>query len=670
MPASGAGRWRPWCRGTYIPSVCWSPGGSLLACGTLSGEIRIHDSGDFHLVGLLAGHRGRVAALAWSPDGKRLASGGNDQTVRLWPLDGSPGSVLKGHTGPVTNVAWSPDSRRLASGSADTTVRLWGADGTTGPVLSTQGYVFALAWSPDGTRLASGGGDRTLRLWDADGKAEPALRLSDNNSTVAFRGAKGDSKLDALRGHDQPIRGLAWSPDGTQIVSSSFDGMVRFWTSDGAAGPVFQASEGSCQALTWGAGGERLASARTLVGGKTPIRLWRRTGGSEPALSGHDHGIMCLAWSSDGERLVSCDRDGMVRLWASDGTPGAVAAGNNVGVESVAWIQNDQALAASIMDQTTRAFESDGTPLWRLDKATHRLAWSESTRRLAFVAWGGDVGTIDGDGTLGPVLGVNPGNAAVAWDPKGERMAAGGGDRTVRLWSSDGTQEAELHGHTEAIVCVAWNPAGRWIATGGYDRSVRLWSSDGRPGPVFDGAKCTILALAWHPDAAQLAMGCYDGTVRLWNPEGAVGPVLRGHAGMVRAVAWSPDGKRLLSGGEDTLVQLWDESRRPGQVFHGDGAEIASIAWSSRNHQIAVASLGGTIRIWDAETTSPRRVILLLRSGISVTFSAAGEILQGDPAVIENLLLYRVETPSGRFELLKPSAFRQRIAGSSRGVAH
>jgi len=164
--------------------------------------------------------------------------------------------------------------------------------------------------------------------------------------------------------------------------------------------------------------------------------------------------------------------------------------------------------------------------------------------------------------------------------------------------------------------------------------------------------------VAWHPDGKLLA-SAGDTTIRLWDADGTPGPVIEQPVDVAR-LAWSPDGKWLASaGGDDT--RLWAADGTPGPVLEGSPGGPMSLAWSPDGRSLALGSCNNTILLWDVDTGESEWAALLLNDGKSVTFSPAGKILHGDPDVIENELIYSVETPTGAMEVLKPSEVKERV---------
>ena len=207
MRYSSDGNWRGDVAGhtDYVWSLAFKPNSYLLASGSNDNTIRIWDVGDrdnLRHVRTLRGHTGAVYSVAWSPDGRTLASASHDGTVRLWnPNNGINFAVLRGHTESVRCVAWSPDGRILASGSYDDTVRLWNPD-THGTRRVLRGHttdVLSLAFHPNGQTLASGSHDKTIRLWNPNTGALKAT----------LTGFNGGGNLDHV---------LAFSPNG-QILA-------------------------------------------------------------------------------------------------------------------------------------------------------------------------------------------------------------------------------------------------------------------------------------------------------------------------------------------------------------------------------------------------------------------------------------------------------------------
>jgi WD40 repeat protein len=211
-----------------------------------------------------------------------------------------------------------------------------------------------------------------------------------------------------------------------------------------------------------------------------------------------------------------------------------------------------------------------------------------------------------------------------AFRPDGRTLASASMDRTVRLWSADGSAPPLiLRGHEDTVYAVAWSPDGRRLASASRDLTVRVWSADGVGAPlVLRGHEDRVVAVAWSPDGRRLASASKDTTVRVWNADGAGEPlVLRGHEDRVLAVGWSPDGRRLVSASFDRTVRVWDADRpaRP-RVLRGHEEEVYGAAFSPDGRRIVSASKDRTLRLWSADGAGEPRV---LRGHDGLVFSAA-----------------------------------------------
>jgi WD40 repeat protein len=462
-----------------------------------------------------------VYCLAYSPDGKRLATGGPEGTLRLWDArSGQEQLRFPGHTGAIWGIAFSPDGQRLASGSAglqkaSREVKVW--DAQTGREVFTlaghTGVVQCVSFSPDGQRLASGSQDETVKLWDV---------------------ATGQEAL-TLRGHLGGVRSVAFSPDGHRLVSASADRTVRVWDAtppEGEPDPGCLTLRGHTRDVNTVAFHPQNPHLLASASADGFIRLWdARSGKGLHILHVHAGGVAGLAFSPDGKRLAfgggrSGDRGWTARVW-----------------------------------DTTTWQDIPPSPL-ATENTVRSVAFSPDGRLLAVGCWAKAPVTIWEAVSGKPILKLpNPWvTCSLAFHPDSRLLAAANNDGTVRVWDVTTGKEVARPPlrHGAAATSVAFRPDGKRLASGSWDATVKVWdTTTWKPFLVLPNPTGRVNAVAFSPDGKRLAWGSTDSTVKVWDDTREKFHTLRGHTGWVNSVAFSPDGQQIASASANGTVKIW-----------------------------------------------------------------------------------------------------------------
>ncbi len=275
-------------------SVAFSPDGKYLASSGAGNTLKIWRLEDGACVKTLTGHKSFVNSVAFSPDGKRLASASEDATVKIWDVaSGACINTLKGHKDFVLSAVFFPDGKRLASVSADGTLKLWRADSDTPykTLKGHSGYVYSVAVSPDGKQLASAGVDRTIKIWNAE---------------------SGTREL-TLEGHKDAVNSVFFSPKGIYLASGSDDGSVKLWRlKDGLCVKTFTAGRTPVLSVAYSPDGAYVFSG----GADNAVNAWSVSGSERHAeFKGHGGQVKSVAISPDGNYLASGSFDKTIKLW-------------------------------------------------------------------------------------------------------------------------------------------------------------------------------------------------------------------------------------------------------------------------------------------------------------------------------------------------------------------
>ncbi|CAD5962670.1 putative WD repeat-containing protein slr0143 [Planktothrix tepida] len=557
-----------------VESVSWSPDGNILASGSQDNTIKLWNKHG-KLLQTLNAHQGIVWSLSWSPDDETLASGSQDNTIKLWSKQGQLLQTFKGHEDEVQSVSWNPDGKVLASGSNDKTIKLWSKQGQLLQTLKNhKGSVWSLSWSPDGKVLASGSNDKTIKLWSREGKL-----------------------LQTLKGHEKGVRSLNWSPDGKILASSSNDFTIKLWSREGKLLQTLKGHENRVGGLSWSPNNQTLAS----VSNDKTIKLWSREGQLLQTLKGHKNRVNSLSWSPNGETLASGSQDKTIKLWSLEGQLLQTLKSDENPVNSVRWSPDGETLASS-SDEVIKLWSREGQLLSTL--TAHKeviwgLSWSPDSKILASGSQDKTIKLWNQEGQLLHTLTGDQDEVwSLSWSPDGETLASGGSHGVIKLWSREGELLHTLTAHKEGVCSLSWSSDGQILASGSNDKTIKLWSREGQLLHILNGHQSWVNTISWNPDNESIASGSQDNTIKLWNKQGQLLQTFKGHENPVNSISWSPNGKILASGSDDNTINLWSREGKVLQILKSHENQVNSVSWSPDGKILASGSSDKTIKLW------------------------------------------------------------------------
>lgn len=556
-----------------------------------------------------AGHTERVAAVAFSPDGKYALTASDDTTLRLWDTQtGAEVRRFTGHAGPIYGIAYSHDGKYALSTSGDGTVRLW--DIHTGAEVRRFGngesVASSVAFSPDSKYALIGSDDATAKIWDVEtGKLARTLT-----------------------GHTAEVLSVTYSSDGKYIATGSNDDTAILWDPNTGQALRTLSNVDTAIAIAFSPD-DKLLLIGTL--GQT-LALWDvQTGQQVRSFSGVTAEVESVAFSPDGKYVLSGGNDKLARLW--DVTTGVelrrFIPGSGI-VNSVAFSPDGKYALTGSDDKVAL--------LWDLVSHPGLPQFNAQDAKLIY---------------------------GVAFSPDGLHVFTGNTDRTVRMWDARTGALERTFSASGAVFRVAVSPDGKLLLAACYNKVADLWNvRTGEHLRTFSGPTSLVFAAAFSPDGNYVLLSSDEGKARLletqtgkelrqfggnngvFSPDGKyvltaqdkiaklwdanTGNAIRdfeGHSDAVTDIAFSPDGKYVLTASNDTTARLWDvKTGAPLHIFAGHTGALWQAAFSPDGKEIATASEDWTARIWDASSgVELRRLSGHTGAVFAVAFSADGK---------------------------------------------
>ena len=540
----------------------------------------------------LSGHTGPVWEIDFSHDRQLILSASEDNTAKLWKLDGTLLTTYKGHKAGVWAVDFTEDRTGVVTASWDKTIKLWDIKGKLLKTLKGhQDNVWEVEYAPQDRILASASWDKTIKLWTPEGKF-----------------------IMTLTGHRDRVWGIDFNSDGTILATASWDKTVKLWDikqSLKQKKPVLLATiEGHKEAVN---NVDFAPDDKTIVSASNDktLMLWDVSDPTKPTrkktLVGHEDRVISVAYNHDTAEIVSTSDDKTIRIWSPDGILINTLRGHRDRVVGLGVRTDGKLIASGGYDKTIRLWQPRNNILKTLEghqDGVWNLDYGDDGRIIASASRDSTVKLWSNQGKLLRTLSGHSDRVNdVSFHPNSRLLASGGDDMTIKIWNLDGELIETLEGHTSAVFAVKFSPDGKYLASATDHNEVKIWDVRGNLIKTLIYHQGAILELTFSPDGKTLATSSRDNTAKLWewqddSPYGHI-KTLKGHQNVVYGITPSPDGNTWATSSWDGTIKLWNNDGKELATFTGHQGEVNELKFSPQGNTLASAGVDRTVKIWN-----------------------------------------------------------------------
>ena len=597
-----------------VYSAAFSPDGSRVVTASGDKTAKVWDANSGAQLLTLKGHTEGLASAAFSPDGSRVVTTSGDKTAKVW--DSNTGAVLctlNGHSAHVASASFSPDGSRIVTGGGDYSVRVWNS--LTGePQLTLRGNITddtftSVMFGAAGSQIMASHLPGALKVWNAENGVE--IRTLDlRHKTAIF--ADSRTKDDRLgRVKLSPIWMAQFSPDESRIVTRGMDD-ARVWDAkSGAELVTLKGHKNLLQSASFSPDGSTVVTASF---DKT-AKIWdAKTGAEILTLKGHYNSVHSAAFSPDGSRVVTSSSDMTAKIWDANTSAEVYRLNTGLWAKTASWSPDGTRIVANIAARRGASIldAKIGTEIHKLKGHT------DDVRSVSFSPDGSRVVSASRDKTAkvwdaksGAELLTLKGHSAsvnsATFSADGSRLVTASSDKTAKVWDvKTGIEALALKGHTDVVYSASFSPDATQIVTSSSDKTAKVWD-------VKTGAEVLVFNRsngdanrppgAWFsPDGTRIITANGDMTASVWNSRtGAEVFTLKGHTDSVVWASFSPDGSRLVTASYDNSAKVWDaKSGVEVLTLQGSDHPVVSASFSPDGTRILTLAELDTAMVWEA----------------------------------------------------------------------